>query len=72
MDSYVFIDGIVLWIILAIFLFIFFGFVYMCLKNSEIEKKNLKLKRENEKLREEVVLWKDKHYRATYKTPEVE
>lgn len=71
MDSFILIDGIVLWIILAVLIFQFIVFVYTGIENYKIRGKNIKLKTENKKLQECNDLLKDKYYKATYKTPEV-
>ncbi len=53
MDSYIFIDGLVMWLSVGFFIFLFFFVVYVgCV--------NVKLTRENEKLMRECDLKTDK------------
>lgn len=72
MNSCIFIDGIILWIILAVILLIFFGFICFGLMNLKLEKQKDRLKDENKSLKRKVALLKEEYYKATYKIPEVE
>lgn len=71
MDSYIFIDGPVMWVVLVLIGLVLFGFFYFACRCLDMEKANDRLKARNTKLRQELSETQDKLYRATYKTPEV-
>ena len=71
MDSYILIDGPVMWLILVLIALIVLGFFYFACRCLDMEMENDRLKARNAKLRQELSETQDKLYRATYKTPEV-
>lgn len=72
MNSYIFIDGPVLWVVMALIVVLIIGFIYFGFHCVEVEKANDRLRASNTKLRRELSATQDKLYRATYRTPEVD
>lgn len=72
MDSYILIDGPVMWIILVLIALILLGIFYFACRCLDMEMENDRLKARNAKLRQELSETQDKLYRATYKTLEVD
>lgn len=71
MNSYIFIDGPVMWMILILIVLVLLGYFYFACRCLAVEKTNDRLKAVNKKLRYELSATQDKLYKATYKTPEV-
>ena len=71
MESYIFIDGPVMWVVLMLIAFVLFGFFYFACKCLDTEMAIDRLKAHNTKLREKLSETQDKLYKATYKPPEV-
>lgn len=68
MNSYIFIDGPVLWFVIAmIIIFMFFG-ILMSLINASIQKECDKVKRENAYLKRKLSHMQEKQYKENYKT----
>ena len=67
MNSYIFIDGPVLWFVIAMMVFFMFFGIMMSLINASIQKECNKVKRENANLKRKLSYIQDEHYRTNYK-----
>lgn len=72
MNSFIYIDGIVLWVCVGVFLLFLFTFVIVACAYMKVEKDNYVLKEKNKKLRAELSITQDKLYKATFKVPGVD
>lgn len=72
MNSCIYIDGLALWILLALLVGILFCIVYIGCSLTEKMRENEQLRHENKTLRYKLSKAEDKLYKATYKTPEVD
>lgn len=72
MNSYIFIDGPVLWVVIGFIFLLLVWLLYFSFHCTKLEKSNDKLKAENRKLRKDLSNIRYQLYRGTYKTPEVE
>ncbi len=71
MDSYLILDGVALWVLLACVVVVLIGII--CLGTGYIAelRENNRLKLENELLNRELEAGKYSKYKATFKVPEV-
>lgn len=72
MDSFIIIEGIALWILLALIFLIILCFIYMGCKLIKTLRQNDRLIRRNTYLRHKLALTQDAYYKATFKVPEVD
>ena len=72
MDSFIYIDGVILWVIAAIVLFIIFTFIIVSCAFMKSERENYNMKEENEKLKKQLSVTQEELYKATFKVPDVD
>ena len=72
MDSYLIIDGLALWVLLACVIAVLIGIICLGCAHIKALKENYGLKIKNQYLSEELNTAEDKLYKALYKTPEVQ
>ena len=71
MNSCIYIDGLALWVFLALSVVIVFCTVYLGCSLTEKTRENEQLRHENKLLKYQLSKTQDKLYKATYKTPEI-
>lgn len=67
MDSYIFIDGLALWVLLACVIAVLIGIICLGCMHIKALKENYGLKIKNQYLSEELNAAKDKLYKETFK-----
>ena len=72
MNSYIFIDGPVLWVVVGIIFIIIALAVASSLVGTAAQIENEKLKRENAKLKRALSITQQEYYKKTFKVPEVD
>ena len=72
MNSCIYIDGLALWVFLALSVVILFCIIYIGCSLIEKTRENEQLRHENKLLKYRLSKAEDKLYKATYKTPEVD
>lgn len=71
MNSSIYIDGIALYIFLALVVLITIGAIVLGNSNVKLLNETAELKAKNKELRRQLSYTQDKLYKATFKTPEV-
>ena len=72
MNSFIYIDGIVLLITIFLFLVMILSSIAVVASNIRLENEKERLKTENKKLKSKLSITLDEHYRATFKVPDVD
>lgn len=72
MNTSLYLDGLALYIVLALMAVIAFCFIVLGMAHIKILRENEELKRQNRKLEDKLLCTQDKLYKATFKTPEVD
>lgn len=72
MNSFIYIDGIVLLITIFLFLVMILSSVVIACSNIRLENEKDRLQTENKKLKSKLSAILDEHYRATFKVPDVD
>ncbi len=72
MNSFIYIDGIVLWALVAIFLMVLITLVIIICAYMRAEKDNYILKTRNRRLKRELSITQDELYKKNFKVPEVD
>jgi hypothetical protein len=72
MNSYIFIDGPVLWVVVGIIIFLILIAAACSLVGTAAQIENEKLKRENANLKRALSLTQHEYYKKTFKVPEVD
>ena len=72
MNSFIYIDGIVLWALVAILLMVIITLVIVICAYMRAEKDNYILKTRNRRLMRELSATQDKLYKKNFKVPDIE
>ena len=72
MNSFIYIDGIVLWLCMAILLMMLITYVIVGCAYIKVERNNYTLKEKNKKLKVELSVAQEKLYKVNFKVPEVD
>ena len=72
MNSFIYIDGIVLWALVAILLMVIITWVIVICAYMRAEKDNYILKTRNRRLMRELSATQDKLYKKNFKVPDIE
>lgn len=70
MNSFLYIDGIVLLVTIFLFLVMILSSIAVVASNIRLENEKERLKTENKKLKSKLSITLDEHYRATFKVPD--
>ena len=72
MNSFIYVDGIVLWVCVGIFLLVLTTFVIVGCAYIKAERDNYVLKDKNKKLRLELSVTQEALYKAKFKVPDID